>query len=364
MHIGELDTPAVIIDLDVMEQNLARMGGYCRKQGIHLRPHTKTHKIPELARRQIANGAVGVTVAKLGEAEVMAEAGLTDILVAYPIVDHRKASQLCRLAERAVMTIALDSKEAAQALSQKASEHGVAIGVFVEVDVGLERCGLANEQEAVALARNIVDLNGLQFRGLLFYPGQVLVNLRQRNKLIEEVNVRLDRTLEAFQKAGIAVTSVSGGSTATAYQSHAFHGVTEIRPGTYIFNDRNTLEVGEAHLDDCAVWVIVTVVSTAVAGRAIVDGGSKTFSSDRLLTGDCRGFGLIKEDPEAVLETMSEEHGHLNVANTTRSYHVGERLTILPNHVCTTINMHDEIFGVRGCEVEVVWPVGARGKVR
>jgi D-serine deaminase-like pyridoxal phosphate-dependent protein len=179
-----------------------------------------------------------------------------------------------------------------------------------------------------------------------------------------KVNDFLDRSLETFQRASLPLAIVSGGSTPTAYESDLFHGVNEVRPGMYIFNDRNTVAISAASLSDCALSVQVTVVSTAVPGHAIVDGGSKTFSSDRFQGEGGNGFGLVKEDHSAVIERLSEEHGHLNIERSERRYRVGEQLSIIPNHVCTTINLHDEIYGVRGDQVETSWRVAGRGKVR
>jgi D-serine deaminase-like pyridoxal phosphate-dependent protein len=364
MLVAELDTPAVIIDLDMVERNLRRMADYCREHGFKLRPHAKTHKVPELAHQQMTSGAVGITVAKLGEAEVMIEAGISDLLIAYPIVGEQKTKRLAALAERARLAVSLDSTEAAQAISEQAQERGVKIGVLVEIDVGFRRCGVENEQAALALARRILDLPGLEFRGLMFFPGNFVLPLPQQAELREQANARLARMLEAFERASIPVPIISGGSTPTAYSGHLFRGVNEIRPGIYIFNDRNMAGLGVAAVEDCALAVAVTVVSTGVAGRAIIDGGSKTFSSDRYLAGDGRGFGLVKEDPEAELEVMTEEHGHLNISRSSRRYRIGERLTIIPNHVCSAVNMHDEVYGVRGERVEAVWRVAARGKIR
>ncbi len=364
MRVQDLETPAVLIDLDVMERNLARMAEYCRQHGLALRPHTKTHKIPELAYRQIKSGASGITVAKLGEAEVMVQAGLADILIAYPIVGREKAARLAALAERASLMVSLDSEEAVRGISRSAQERGVRVGVLVELDVGFRRCGLQRPEEAVALARLIQDLPNVDFRGLMFYPGHFMVSEPERRRLLEDVNVRLRRFYEAFDRAGLLIAIVSGGSTPTAYSSHEFAGVTEIRPGMYIFNDRTMVGLGVARLEDCALSVLVTVVSTSVSGRAIVDGGSKTFSNDRYRAGDGRGFGLVREDPEAEVEALSEEHGHLDISRSLRRYRVGERLTIIPNHVCTVMNLHDEVYGVRGDQVEAVWRVAARGRVR
>jgi D-serine deaminase-like pyridoxal phosphate-dependent protein len=364
MLISDLDTPAVIVDLDIMDRNLARVAGYCRDHQLRLRPHTKTHKIPELAKRQIASGATGITVAKIGEAEVMLAAGIKDILIAYPIVGPTKTARVARLAEQASITVSLDSEEVARGLSEAAAREGAMIRVLIEMDVGFERCGFSDEADLLALGRKIAELPGLEFRGLMFFPGQFGVAPEERAAMRIQVNDFLKRTLQAFSDAGLPVTIVSGGSTPTAYEGGYFHGVNEVRPGTYIFNDRNTVAVSACSLDDCALSVIVTVVSTAVSGHAVVDGGSKTFSYDRFQGGDGSGFGIVKEDPAAAVERFSEEHGHLNIQHSERRYRVGDRLSIIPNHVCTTVNMHDEIYGVRGERVEEVWRVEGRGKLR
>lgn len=364
MHISELETPAVVVDLDVMERNLSHVADYCRAHRLLLRPHTKTHKIPELAKRQIASGATGITVAKTSEAEVMLAAGINDILIAYPIVGAEKTERLARLAERAKIRVSLDSEEAARSISAAAAKQGTTIGVLVEMDVGFHRCGISDENDLVTLARKINDLPAIDFKGLMFFPGHFGVTPDERATLRAQVNEFLERSVAAFERAGVSLEVVSGGSTPTAYEGGAFYGVNEMRPGTYIFNDRNTVAISAASLSDCALSVIVTVVSTAVSGHAVVDGGSKTFSYDRFQGGDGAGYGIVLEDPSAEVERFSEEHGHLNISRSERKYRVGDRLSIIPNHVCTTVNMHDEIYGVRGGQVEEVWRVAGRGKVR
>jgi len=364
MLVSQLETPAVVIDLDVMDRNLSRMADYCRTHKLLLRPHTKSHKIPELAKRQIASGATGITVAKLGEAGVMLNAGIDDILIAYPIVGAEKTRHLAVLAEQAKISVALDSEAAAVGISEAVARQGATVGILVELDVGFGRCGLRNEADVLALAQKVEALPGLEFKGLMFFPGHFGVGPEQRTALRIELNNLLERCLDVFARAGFPVPVVSGGSTPTAYESSLFHGVNEVRPGMYIFNDRNTVGIDAASLSDCALSVVVTVVSTSVPGKAIVDGGSKTFSSDRYQAEDGRGFGRVKEDPEAEIERLSEEHGHLNIERSARRYTVGERLNIVPNHVCTTVNMHDEVYGVRGEQVEEFWRVAARGKVR
>lgn len=364
MLLSDLETPAIVVDLDVMERNLSQMADYCRSKDLSLRPHTKSHKIPELAQRQIAHGARGITVAKIGEAEVMLNSGITDILIAYPVFGKGKAEKLADLAARANITVALDSLEVARAISSEANKKNVRVGILVELDVGFGRCGLANEDEMLILAQKVDDLPNLDFKGLMFFPGHLQVVEQERAVLRTGVNDFLSRAIGTLERVGLPLITVSGGSTPTALEGHLFSGVNEIRPGMYIFNDRNMVGVGVARVEDCALSVITTVVSTSVAGRAIIDAGSKTLSSDRYLAGDGRGFGMVKSDPEAELERLSEEHGHLNISRSISDYRVGERLTIIPNHVCSTVNMHNQIYGVRSDRVETVWEVVGRGKVQ
>jgi D-serine deaminase-like pyridoxal phosphate-dependent protein len=363
-QISDLETPAVIVDLDVMERNLSRMRDYCRSHNLLLRPHTKSHKIPELAKQQLAYGAHGITVAKIGEAEVMLDAGINDILVAYPICGRGKAEKLSELAERANITVALDSFEVAQEISNEVSKSNARIGVLVELDVGFRRCGVANEQELFNLAQRIGELRGLDFNGLMFFPGHFQLLEQQRAELRVGVNELLNRVIAKFEQASMPLALVSGGSTPTALEGHLFFGVNEMRPGMYIFNDRTMVGIGVARLEDCALSIIATVVSTSVSGRAIVDAGSKTFASDRYPVADGRGFGVVREDLDAEVEHLSEEHGHLNISRSSHKYRVGERLTVIPNHVCNTVNMHNKIYGVRGEQVETVWEVAGRGKVQ
>ncbi len=364
MQISALDTPAVLIDLDVMERNLARMAAFAKEKGLALRPHTKTHKIPELAHRQIRLGACGITVAKVGEAEVMAAAGIRDILVAYPVVGEIKTGRLANVARRAAVTVGLDSIEAAEGLSRAAQNAGVTFGVLLEINTGFRRCGVAIGNDATALASRISRLPGLKFRGVMVYPGYFLVDNQEQASLMGKEKESLQAIVDLFQRAGIAIEVFSGGSTPSAFLSGGMPGVNEIRPGTYIFNDTNTVGTGHCSPEDCAASALVTVVSTAVAGRAMIDGGSKTFSSDGLRTGRKSGYGTIVGDGAAVLAGFSEEHGHLDIAASSRPYRVGDRLRVIPNHVCAMINLHDEIYGVRGETVEVTWKIEGRGKLR
>jgi D-serine deaminase-like pyridoxal phosphate-dependent protein len=364
MHYRELSTPALAIDLDVLERNLDRMASYCRERGIGLRPHTKTHKTPEVARMQLARGAVGLSVAKVGEAEVMADAGLDEILVAYPIYGAEKLRRLAEIARARQLLVSLDDEATAQELSRAVAAQGATVGVLVEFDVGLQRCGLEPGPACVELARKIQRLAGLRFRGLMTYSGNIWGTEEQRKQEARLVAERVERALQAFAAARLEVEIVSGGSTPSAFLSHEIPGLTEIRPGTYVYNDLNTFYQGACRLEDCAAWVVTTVVSTAVPGRAMIDAGSKTLSSDALASGPKTGHGYVVEAPDAQLFKLNEEHGHLDITKSVRHFRVGEVLTVIPNHVCTCVNMHDEVFLVRNEQVVGSWRVAARGKIR
>jgi D-serine deaminase-like pyridoxal phosphate-dependent protein len=364
MRVDELPTPALVVDLEALERNLDRMASYCREHGLRLRPHTKTHKTPELARMQLERGAVGLTVAKVGEAEVMASADPEEILVAYPIYGAEKLRRLAALARERRILMALDSEITARELSAAAQEQGVTFGVLVEFDAGLHRCGLQSGPACIELAQNISRLAGLKFRGLMTYPGNIWGTEEERTKEVQRVAEAVQRVLAAFERAGIPVEIVSAGSTPSAFLSHQIPGITEIRPGTYVYNDLNTYYQGLCRLEDCAARVVATVVSTAVPGRAMIDAGSKTLSSDLLGSGPKQGYGLVVEAPEVKLFKLNEEHGHLDVSGTDRQFRVGDRLTLIPNHVCVCVNLQDEVFLVRNQEVIGSWRVAARGKIR
>jgi D-serine deaminase-like pyridoxal phosphate-dependent protein len=364
MLVREISTPALTVDLDVLEKNLQRVADLCRRQGVGLRPHTKTHKTVEVSRRQLALGAVGLTVAKVGEAEVMAGAGFDDILVAFPILGEEKLRRLAGLARARHMLLSLDSEAAAQELSKAAVARNATIGVLVEFDAGGRRCGLEPGPALVALAKTIEKLPGLRFRGLMSYFGNVWGTPEERRAEAERVAERVARALQAFRAERLPVEIVSGGSTPSAEFAHLISGLTEIRPGTYAYNDLNTYYQGACRLEDCAVRVVATVVSTAVAGRAIIDAGSKTLASDPLGSGPKSGYGYVVEAPDAPIVKLNEEHGLLDITTSQHNFRVGEVVTIIPNHVCVTVNMHDEILTLRGGEAVGSWKIAARGKVR
>lgn len=364
MRLDEISTPALVVDLDVLERNLDRMAAYCREHGLGLRPHTKTHKTPEIARMQVDRGAVGLTVAKIGEADVMAAATPAEILVAFPILGSEKLKRLAELAHKRRILISLDSERTAREVSAAVAAQGARIGVLVEFDAGLHRCGLQTGADCAQLAAEVHAMPGLEFRGLMMYPGNIWGELAQRENEVVTVGEVLAGILSAFEDARIPVEIVSGGSTPSSSLSHEIKGLTEIRPGTYVFNDLNTYYQGVCAVEDCAARVVATVVSTAVPGRAMIDAGSKTFSSDLLSSGPKSGYGMVLEAPEAKLFKLNEEHGHLDITGSSHRFQVGEVLTVIPNHVCTCVNMHDEVFLVREGQTAGSWRVAARGKIR
>jgi D-serine deaminase-like pyridoxal phosphate-dependent protein len=364
MKIAELDTPALLIDLDIMERNLHRAADYATAHGFRLRPHTKTHKTPALARRQLELGAAGITVAKVGEAEVMVAAGPEDLLVAYPIIGARKLERLMAVARKVQLTVALDSLFAASLLSDAAYRAGVTVGVLAEVDVGLSRVGVTPGSELVKLIQGIERLPALRFDGVAFYPGHIKKLDDEGMRALNQLSETVGSMLQMLRVAGIEPRIVSGGSTPTLFYSHCVEGLNEIRPGTYIFNDKSTLNLGACSIEDCAASVLVTVVSTARPGQVIIDGGSKTFSSDGLAGSHEVSFGYVIEDPDAVFVRMNEEHGYIDVRSARRRCSIGDRMRIVPNHICVTVNLHEKIYGIRGDRVEQVWEVQARGKLQ
>ena len=364
VRVSDLDTPAILIDLDIMERNLRKLADYGRQYGLRVRPHTKTHKIPALARQQIDLGAAGLTVAKVGEAEVMLLAQPKDLLIAYPTVGARKLHRLMKIAQQTAVTMSLDSLFVAQQLSSAASAHGVEIGVLAEVDVGLGRVGVAPGESLLDLIRGIARLPNLRFEGIAFYPGQVKSLDEEGRQALIEVAELLEQTLGDLRRAGFTPGIVSGGSTPTLFLSHLLPGMNEVRPGTYIFNDRNTVLSGACTLDECAASIMVTVISTAKAGQMIVDGGSKTFSSDRPTAGSEVSFGHVMDAPQAVFTKMNEEHGFVDLRNAGRRFNVGDRVRIIPNHICVAMNLHECVYGIRGDAVEQTWRVEGRGKLQ
>ena len=350
MDINQLDTPVPIIDLNRVEANIARMQSHANTHGVALRPHIKTHKLPILARKQLEAGAIGIACQKIGEAEIMAAAGIPDILITYNLVGATKIERLARIALQTKISVAIDNLVALETLSEAAKIAQTQIAVLIEFDSGNQRTGVQNHSELLELARAIRAHELLEFAGLMTYPTTPSVAawvLEARGQL---------------KNAGFELSVISGGGTPAAWNEAALPGITELRPGTYIYNDRMMMAASAATLEQCALNLLVTVVSRPTSNRAVIDAGSKTFSSDQL--GINQGYGLVLEYPEAILERINEEHGMLDLSACSRKPQIGEQLRIIPNHACVVTNLHDEIVAHREGKVEAIWQVLARGKTR
>jgi D-serine deaminase-like pyridoxal phosphate-dependent protein len=347
MHIDELDTPAYVADLDLMDRNIASMAEHCRNLDIGLRCHTKSHKIPEIAHRQIKAGAIGICCQKLGEAEVMAAAGIENILIPYNIVGPRKVERLTRVAKRSEIIVAVDDEITARGISYQAEKDGCRVNVIIELDTGTQRCGVQSPEAAEALAERIMDLRGLVFRGVMVFPSH------------PEARDFLAETIERITGKGISINIISGGGTGGEQNSKDM-GCTETRSGSYIWEGMSRIgNSGMLNPERCPCRMICTVVSAPTPDRIIIDGGQKTFQR-----GPRRGYGHIVEHPDAVIYGMSVEHGHVDVSAVSHQFRVGERLSVIPDHQGITINHHDEAYAVRKGLIEDVWKVAGRGRVQ
>lgn len=350
MNFDEFDTPWPLVDLAVVEANLKRMQDYCDRHNIKLRPHIKTHKIVPFAKRQIELGACGITCQKLGEAEVMADAGIDDILISYPLIGPIKARRLAALAGKAKMTVAVDNDVAFETVASAARMAATEIGVLIEFDSGLGRTGVVSVEQALALAKKVADAPHLRFAGLMTYPAN------------ENSVTFVNEARPVFAAAGLPIPMVSGGGTPDAFTTHELGVIDELRVGTYIYNDRMMIGAGHAALSDCAFDVIVTVISRPEPDRAIIDAGTKSLTSDASGKGG-PGHGLIREYPDAVIVRLTEEHGMIDLSSCSGKPEIGDRLHVVPNHVCPVSNLHDSIMVIDGEKVYDM-TVDARGRTR
>jgi D-serine deaminase-like pyridoxal phosphate-dependent protein len=360
--VEAIPTPCVVVDLDVLERNVTRMASRAREAHVRLRPHAKTHKCPEIAALQRAAGAWGLSVAKVGEAEVFVAAGFDDIFVAFPAVGSDKGRRLLRLSDSARLACGVDSVEGAETLAAPFRAAGRTLDVLLKVDVGYGRVGVLPEQ-AVELATRIGALGGLRLRGVFTHAGHGYgaTTRAELDAIARQEGTTLAGTARALASHGLAADEVSVGSTPTAAVAMREAGVTECRPGNYVFHDGSQVALGTCALEDCALTVVATVVSVPAAGRAVLDAGSKTLSSDPLrpLAG---GYGQILGSSSRI-EKLSEEHGVVALA-AGEQMRVGQRVRVLPNHACVVANLHDRLVGVSSGRVEAILRVAARGRVR
>jgi len=363
--LADLDTPSLLIDLDVLDRNIDEMAKVARVAGVRLRPHTKTHKSPEIARLQLDAGASGITVAKLGEAEVMMDAGIDDVLVAYPLVGEAKLARLRALMERAQVRTTTDSVEVAEGLGTVGRDLGRDVEVLVEVDTGLHRVGRAPGAPTVELVQQVARVPGVEVIGLLTHAGHAYrsANADELRAAAEREVLDLVETADTCAAAGIELREISVGSTPTARIGAGVTGVTEIRPGTYVFNDVQQMRLGVATEATCAARVLTTVVAHPTPDRFVVDAGTKAFTSDGGDGPPLPGRGVVRGRPELRLDFMNEEHA-VGRRTGDDDVRIGDRVEVIPLHVCSCVNMFDVAFGVRAGVVEREIAIEARGRIR
>jgi len=363
---ADFPTPFVAIDWPQCQANIADMQAFADQQHVKLRPHIKAHKLPKIALEQIKAGALGITASKIDEVEVMQKAGLDDILLAYPVVSTAKIQKFLALARKGRVSTIVDCYEAAQALNAAAEAHGQTIDVFIKIDSGLHRLGVLPEH-ALAFAQKITTLPALNLKGILTHAGHVYG--ASSPKKVMEIGY-LEGTImvecaEELQEAGIPIAEVSIGSTPTVKLGGKVLGVTEIRPGNYVFYDAIQVGLGVVSPDKCSLRVVASVIGHPAPDRVIIDAGSKVFALDKGAHGTniVDGFGIIVNHPNASLARLSEEHGIIDWP-ADEPISLGDRLEIIPNHACTVINLTDEVLFVHEDDTVEVVPVAARGKVK
>ncbi len=348
--LDTLETPTVLVDAPIAEANLRRWQERCDRAGIANRPHIKTHRSVAWALRQVELGAAGITVQTVGEGEVMADAGISDILLTTNTLGQAKLARLGALAARCDLSVVADSREVVDAAAGAALAAGARLRVLIECDTGGGRCGVSSPDEVVSLASHVSRFGHLTFGGLMTYPAAG--RRRQSGELLQAA-------VDALHTTGIGVPVVTSGGSPDMWSDEGLAPVTEYRAGTYIYNDRSLLERGTATLDQCAITVLATVVSRPTADRAIVDAGSKALTSDLL---GLDGYGMVLEHPEAVLYQLNEEHGLMDVSGCASKPRIGDRVRILPNHACVVSNLFDRVAIVAEGRLFGSLAVDARGR--
>ena len=349
-----LDTPSVVIDVDVVHANIRRFQTYADVHGFKVRPHIKTHKLPLIADMQIAAGAIGITCQKVSEAEAMVAGSslITDVLITYNIVGAQKLARLAALARKVRLSVVADSAAVVDGLSAAFAGEASPLGVLVECDTGANRCGVASPEDAAALARTIAASPGLVFGGLMTYPPAC------GEAAVQRFMTKAKALIEA---AGLAIPVISSGGTPTMMHAAEAPVVSEYRPGTYVYNDRSLVMRGACGWEDCALSVLTTVVSVPTANRAVIDAGTKTLTSDLL---GLAGYGHVLGRDDLAIDQLSEEHGRI-VSTGPIGLRVGDRLRIVPNHACVVTNMVDEVHLIEAGRPEPrKVPVAARGRIR
>jgi D-serine deaminase-like pyridoxal phosphate-dependent protein len=361
ISVQELDTPSVVIDSEQMERNLADMADFCRKRGIKLRPHSKTHKIPQLALKQIEYGAVGVCTQKVSEAQVMVENGVRNVFISNEVIGSEKLGLFAKLSEKAKMSICIDSMEGIRNLSKAGQDSGNELSCLVDIDCGMHRCGVS-PSEAARLASMVSSSKNLVFKGIMGYEGHIGGYPRSEwPKLVKDAMSIVSEAKKEIEKTGPKVENVVVGGTPTAKISGTYPDVTEITPGEYIFYDYGHVDTGLVKMNDVAISVLCSVMSKPEETRAVIDGGLKTFDYDQTEYPSLRNRDTLS----AKIVHFSEEHGVLRLEddNAKKEVQIGKKLEFVPYHVCTCVNLHNNLFFTRKGKVERKLKVLGRGMV-
>jgi D-serine deaminase-like pyridoxal phosphate-dependent protein len=360
--LDQIDTPALIMDLDAFEKNNALLFASLKPHGVRIRPHAKSHKCPEISKRQIALGAVGVCCQKVSEAQAFADAGISDILIANEVVGEKKIAALIALAKQATITVCVDHPENAKALHAAAAAAGITLNVLIEIDVGAKRCGVAPGQPALALAKVIQGLSALNLKGLQAYhgPAQHMRTAAERTAAIESAAHAARTTRDLFNAQGIACETITGAGTGS-YLLEAASGVfNEVQPGSYIFMDadyaRNDWAGNDMPKFEHSLFVLASVMSASGPGHAVVDAGLKASSVDS-------GMPTVFDRLGVTYLKASDEHGVLAIDANAKPVTLGEKIKLVPGHCDPTVNLYDELILVRRGNVEAIWPIAARGAV-
>ncbi len=350
-----LPTPALLVDLDVLEANLALMADFFRTKAARLRPHFKTPKCTQIALRQMQAGAIGITCAKLGEAEALVEAGIPSILIANEIVDPVKIARLAELAERCQLIVAVDQADNLRQIAQSARQAGSRLNVLVEVNVGMNRCGVEPGQAALALAQQAAALEGVRFMGVMGYEGHTVnePDREQRRQNVQQAMGALVDSANLIRRQGVEVEIVSGGGTGTYAETGVFAGMTEIQAGSYVFMDTKYSKMGLPFQP--ALTLLATVISRPTPRRAVIDMGIKAATLEN-------GLPELVSPAGARLIRLNEEHGILEVDLELADLRPSSRVELRPSHSCTTINLHERLYAMRGGRLEAIWPIEGRGK--
>ena len=365
LDTSSIDTPQLIVSEEILQRNIAEMASFARSINVKLRPHIKTHKSLEIARLQMAAGAVGISCAKVGEAEVMVNDGnIDDILLAYPIVGALKYERLVPLMEKARIAVAVDSSAAIDEIARAMMKHERTIDIYLEVNTGQNRSGVMWGDEAVGFAQQIDTHPNLRLAGIMTHEGHVaFVDVDQIVAEARSAGEKMVQTAEMIRSHGIELPTVSVGSTPAARLTPTVAGITEMRPGTYVFNDNSLFRFGDQWgVEDCAARFVATVVSRTADDRCVIDAGAKTLALDPSKSHE--GHGFIVGHPEVIIEKLSEEHGVCKLPAGVEGFQVGDTVEVIPNHVCPTINLMDQMAVVRDGKVIDYWKVAARGKVQ